>query len=66
MDNFQLPPEDQEIIESLLAETELQPELVHTILSLVSEKYPSLDARGAKASLQREIADAIERAAHTL
>jgi len=65
MNNFQLPPEDLEIIETLLAETELQPELVHSILSLVSEKYPSLDVRGAKANLLREIADAIERAAQT-
>lgn len=63
MNNFQLPPEDQEIIDNLLAETELQPDLVHSILSLVTEKYPSLDARGAKANLQREIAEAIERAA---
>ena len=63
MNNFQLPPKDQEIIDNLLAETELQPELVHSILSLVTEKYPSLDVRGAKAGLQREITEAIERAA---
>ena len=63
MNNFQLPPEDQAFIEKLIAETELQPELVLQILFLVTKKYPSLDIRGAKADLQREIADAIERAA---
>ncbi len=63
MNNFNLPPGDQEIIDDLIASMKLQPELIKTILYLVTRKYASLDVYGAQANLKREIADVIETAA---
>ena len=66
MNNFKLPPGDQEIIDDLIADMELQPELVQSILYLVTKKYASLDVYGAKTNLQREIETIIETAASNL
>jgi hypothetical protein len=63
MNNFNLPPGNQEIIDNLIASMELQPELINNILNLVSKKYASLEIRGAKRNLKTEIADVIETAA---
>jgi DNA sulfur modification protein DndC len=63
MNELKLSESDQEIIDELIAKWELQPELVQSILFLVTKKYPSLDIRGAKINLQREIAEKIETAA---
>ena len=62
MNNFNLPPGDQEIMDDLIASMELQPELIKTILYLVTKKYASLDVYGAQANLKREIANVIETA----
>jgi len=58
-----LTPEDQQILESLIGEYELNPELVYNLLSLVNQKYPSLEVWGTKNALRREIEEAIEKAA---
>ena len=63
MNNFNLPPGDQEIIDDLIASMELQPELIKNILHLVTKKYASLDIYGAKNNLKIEIAGIIETAA---
>ncbi len=63
MNNFNLPPGDQEIMDDLIASMELQPELIKNILYLVTKKYASLDVYGAQANLKREIANVIETAA---
>ena len=63
MNNFSLYPEDQEIIDNLIAGIDLQPELIKNILYLVTKKYASLDVYGAKTNLKREIANVIETAA---
>lgn len=57
-----LPPEDQRIMDSLVGEYELNPELVAHLLYLVTQKYPSFDPWGSKVALEREIAEAIEKA----
>lgn len=63
MNNFNLPPGDQEIIDDLIASMELQPELIKNILYLVTKKYASLEIYGAKKNLETEIAGVIETAA---
>ena len=63
MNDFNLSSGDQEIVDDLIAGMELQPELINTILYLVTKKYAFLDVYGAKANLKREIANVIETAA---
>ncbi len=63
MNDFNLPPGDKEIMDDLIADMELQPELIKSILNLVSKKYASLEIRGAKTNLKTEIAGVIETAA---
>lgn len=52
---------ERHLIEKLRESYELQPELVEALLNLVSFKYRALDAWGAKASLEREIGELIEK-----
>lgn len=52
---------ERHLIEKLCESYELQPELVEALLNLVSFKYPTLDAWGVKASLEREIGELIEK-----
>ena len=61
MDPITLPQREQEILEELLAEYEIQPELVYHLLSLVKHKYPSLEVWGAKTGLERDVAEAITK-----
>jgi len=56
-----LPLREQEILEELLAEYEISPELVKHLLYLVHDKYPSLEIWGAKAGLERDVAEAIAK-----
>lgn len=52
-----------DIIEALSQEYEVQPELVEELLFLANEKHPTLDAYGAKAGLERDVRELIEKAA---
>lgn len=63
MNNFNISQDDQEIIDRLIADFELQPELIQQILYLVTKKYAALEAYGAKTNLKSEIAHLIEIAA---
>ncbi|MBF0566741.1 MAG: DNA phosphorothioation system sulfurtransferase DndC [Nitrospirae bacterium] len=62
--NMRLPTtlssKEQEILDGLLSEFEVQPDLIEKLLRLVTEDYPTLDFYGAKAALERDIKDAIE------
>ena len=61
MEQVALPPREQEILEELWAEYEIPPKLVKHLLYLVNDKYPSLEVWGAKAGLERDVAEAIEK-----
>lgn len=61
MEQVTLPHREQEILEELLAEYEIPPELVKHLLYLVNDKYPSLEVWGAKAALERDVAEAIAK-----
>ncbi|MEO5331155.1 MAG: hypothetical protein H7839_03965 [Magnetococcus sp. YQC-5] len=50
------------ILESLIAGSDLEPELVYGLLKLAYDYYPNLDQYGKKASFEREIRETIERA----
>jgi DNA sulfur modification protein DndC len=54
--------QEQQIMDDLLREFELSPDLIDKLLNLVSERYPSLEVWGAKTALQDDMADTIERA----
>ena len=53
---------ERHLLEEMCESYGLQPELVEALLNLVSFKYPTLDAWGTKASLEREIGELIEKA----
>lgn len=63
MNGFSLPPMEQKLLDDLLKEYEISPDLVDKLLSLVTDKYPSLGVWGAKAGLSRDIKETIGRAA---
>jgi DNA sulfur modification protein DndC len=63
MSNIDLPPLEQEVLEDLLAERHLDPELVDKLLSLVLHEHPDLRVWGSKAALQRDIEQAIQASA---
>ncbi|MBC2712974.1 MAG: DNA phosphorothioation system sulfurtransferase DndC [Desulfosarcina sp.] len=62
MNGFSLSPMRQKLLDDLLKEYEISPDLVEKLLSLVTDKYPSLGVWGAKAGLSRDIQEAIGRA----
>lgn len=51
-----------DILEELIAGSELEPELVRGLLRLAYDYYPNLDQYGMKASFEREVREMIERA----
>ncbi|WP_207280562.1 DNA phosphorothioation system sulfurtransferase DndC [Thiocystis violacea] len=63
MSNIDLPPLEQEVLDDLLAERDLDPELVDKLLGLVLHEYPDLRVWGSKAALQRDIEQAIQASA---
>lgn len=63
MSNIHLPPLEQDVLEDLLAERHLDPELVDKLLSLVLHEHPDLRVWGSKAALQRDIEQAIQASA---
>ena len=65
MNDFDISEGDQEIIDRLIADSELQPELIQKILYLVTKKYSSLEAYGAKTNLKNEIGNLIEIAVNS-
>jgi len=62
MEGFSLPPMEQKLLDYLLKEYEMSPDLVDKLLSLVTDKYPSLGIRGAKTGLSRDIKETITKA----
>ncbi len=58
----ELPPEEQAILDKLIAEHSLPPELVHKLVDLALSEFPNLQAYQAKKGLKREIRAAIENA----
>ncbi len=60
---FSLPEDEQEIMDQLIQEFELPPSLIEKLLSLVTEKHPSLEVWGAKKALERDVAETIQNAA---
>ena len=63
MSNIDLPPLEQEVLEGLLAERDLDPELVDKLLGLVLHEYPDLRVWGSQKALQRDIEQAIRASA---
>ncbi|MBK1722885.1 hypothetical protein [Thiocystis violacea] len=63
MPNIDLPPLEQEVLEGLLAERDLDPELVDKLLGLVLHEYPDLRIWGSKTALQHDIEQAIQASA---
>jgi hypothetical protein len=59
MDTLQLPSTEQQLLDQLVAERGISPDLVERLLRLVLTEYPDLRVWGAKAALQREIEAAI-------
>lgn len=59
MEDLQLPDTEQQILEQLVAERGISPDLVERLLRLVLQDYPDLRVWGSKANLQREIEEAI-------
>ena len=51
-----------DLLEELIAGSDLDPELVRGLLRLAYEDYPNLDHYGAKAALERKVRATIERA----
>lgn len=62
MKGFSLPPMEQKLLDDLLKEYEMSPDLVDKLLSLVTDKYPSLGIWGAKTGLSRDIKETITKA----
>jgi DNA sulfur modification protein DndC len=62
MNGFSLPSMEQKLLDDLLKESEISPDLVDKLLSLVTDKYPSLGIWGTKAGLSRDIKETITRA----
>lgn len=62
MNGFSLPPMEQKLLDDLLKEFEISPDLVDKLLSLVTDKYPSLGIWGATAGLSRDIKETITKA----
>lgn len=60
MDTVQRPNAEQQILDRLVAERGLSPDLVDRLLRLVLRDYPDLRVWGAKAALEREIAEAVK------
>jgi DNA sulfur modification protein DndC len=58
----ELPTEEQEILDRLIAEHSLQPELIHKLVDLVLYDFSNLNVHGAQKGLKREIRAAIEKA----
>jgi len=63
MPNIDLPPVEHEVLDDLLAERDLDPELVDRLLALVLHDHPDLRVRGSKAALERDIKQAINASA---
>ncbi|QTA78899.1 Rossmann-like alpha/beta/alpha sandwich fold-containing [Desulfonema limicola] len=61
-EEIKIQSKEKKILDSLMADYELSPDLITKLLYLVSEKYPSMEIRGAKRNLQKDIADALEKA----
>jgi hypothetical protein len=59
MEDLQLPDAEQQILDQLVAERGISPDLVERLLRLVLQDYPDLRVWGSKANLQREIEEAI-------
>jgi len=59
MEDLQLPDAEQQILEQLVAERGISPDLVERLLRLVLQDYPDLRVWGSKAALQRDIEEAI-------
>ena len=59
METLQLPNTEQQLLDQLVAERGISPDLVERLLRLVLTEYPDLRVWGAKAALQREIEAAI-------
>ena len=62
VDEFRPTPMQQQILDNLLKDYELSPDLVDKLLDLVTDKYPSLSVYGVKAELTREIQQLISQA----
>ncbi|KJR43253.1 sulfurtransferase DndC [Candidatus Magnetoovum chiemensis] len=61
---YEIKEDERTILDNLIKEFEVSPELVETILYLVTSKYPTLDFYGAKTGLKGDIESAIEKAIH--
>lgn len=59
MDTLQLPDTEHQLLDRLVAEHGISPDLVERLLRLVLTDYPDLRVWGAKAGLQRAIEEAI-------
>lgn len=59
MKNLEHPPLEQQVLDELLAESGLEPDLVDRLLTLAFKDYPDLTVFGSKAQLQRDIALAV-------
>lgn len=59
MSNLTPPPLEQQVLDELLADFSLEPELVNRLLSLVFNDYPDMAVWGAKANLQRDVAQVV-------
>lgn len=59
MDTLQLPNAEQQLLDQLVADRGISPDLVERLLRLVLTEYSDLRVWGAKAGLQREIEAAI-------
>jgi DNA sulfur modification protein DndC len=64
MDTLQLPNTEQQLLDQLVADRGISPDLVERLLRLVLTEYPDLRVWGAKAALQREIEAAIGASLH--
>jgi len=63
MPRTDLPPMEHKVLDSLLAERDLDPGLIDKLLDLVLHKHPDLRVRGSKTALRRDIEQAIKASA---
>lgn len=59
MENLEHPPLEQQVLDEMLAESGLEPDLVDRLLTLAFKDYPDLTVWGSKSQLQRELAQAV-------
>lgn len=63
MPQVTLPKLDQQVLEEILAESDMDPELVDKLLNLVLDKHPDMSIQGSKTALERDVEQTIEAAA---